>query len=416
MLPARVTAVVAALMLANRANAAGETPRASPSLSLHAPHGPAARFLNPADFLIDPAAVSASGLSSGADLVVQLQVAYSSLFAGIGVFAGQSYHCAVHRFPGDAVVPANSTKDSKSIPYCDGCPPGDTLAVYDHCKVQPNVTSDPAPLVAYARAQDAAGTIDGLGNLTNAGGSLKNKRIYLYRGTDDEVYHHGSVDATANFFRSLLPASGANDVFFETRINSSHLLPGIDPYLCWWEEWDGTDNCTYDGARHVLEWVYGADALAGGRDNDTDALGRQLQLLAQRPFFPADGRDPLMAEDALVYAPPQCRASSRGGSSSSGGDRDRDIALANRAADDREDPGIATGVAAGDLCKLHLFFHGCGVEPTYPVFSHYGGFLEWAVRLAPMFLSLSARLSWIECSPTVTVVFPVLPRFAGWHV
>ena len=36
---------------------------------------------------IDPAGVSVSGISSGADMVVQLQVAYSDVFAGVGVFA-----------------------------------------------------------------------------------------------------------------------------------------------------------------------------------------------------------------------------------------------------------------------------------------------------------------------------------------
>ena len=36
----------------------------------------------------DGASVSVSGISSGADFAVQLQVAYSEMFAGVGVFAG----------------------------------------------------------------------------------------------------------------------------------------------------------------------------------------------------------------------------------------------------------------------------------------------------------------------------------------
>ena len=39
---------------------------------------------------IDPAGISVSGISSGADMAVQLQVAYSSLIAGSGIFAGQA--------------------------------------------------------------------------------------------------------------------------------------------------------------------------------------------------------------------------------------------------------------------------------------------------------------------------------------
>eukprot|EP00729_Bicosta_minor_P028416 gene28416-24868_t len=49
---------------------------------------------------IDPGSISISGLSSGADFVVQLQVAHSALIKGVGVFAGQPYHCAVHHFGG----------------------------------------------------------------------------------------------------------------------------------------------------------------------------------------------------------------------------------------------------------------------------------------------------------------------------
>jgi poly(3-hydroxybutyrate) depolymerase len=39
---------------------------------------------------IDPAKISISGLSSGADFTVQQLVAYSSLYCGAGVFAGQT--------------------------------------------------------------------------------------------------------------------------------------------------------------------------------------------------------------------------------------------------------------------------------------------------------------------------------------
>lgn len=48
--------------------------------------------------------ISISGLSSGADFVVQFQVAFSEIVNGLGVFAGQPYHCAVHMFEGDKLV------------------------------------------------------------------------------------------------------------------------------------------------------------------------------------------------------------------------------------------------------------------------------------------------------------------------
>ena len=45
--------------------------------------------LLPTDLAIDPTGISISGISSGADFVVQLQVAHSALIKGVGVFAGQ---------------------------------------------------------------------------------------------------------------------------------------------------------------------------------------------------------------------------------------------------------------------------------------------------------------------------------------
>ena len=63
----------------------------------------------------------------------------------------------------------------------------------------------------------------------------------LVGGKSDTTYNKGSVNTTANFFLELVPDS---NVYFETKIDSPHLVPGIDPYLCWWEEWGGPDNCT----------------------------------------------------------------------------------------------------------------------------------------------------------------------------
>jgi len=277
--------------------------------------------------LIDPKGISVSGISSGADFAVQLQVAYSSLFAGVGVFAGQAYHCATHRFPQDVLQISNS-----SVPYCDDCPAGKTL-MQDHCKIHPEWSSNVSSLIMYTNKQAAAETIDALGNLLQ-------RRIFLYRGKSDQVFPEAAVKATADFFSELLP-EGA--VSFDDRIDSPHLLPGINPHLCWWEEWPGPDNCTYDGARHALEWIYGKQALSNGRDNDTENLAQWLIPFNQTNYFPLDGRDPLLDDEGLIFVPPSCNS-----------------------------------YAERVPCKLHVFLHGCDVELTYPVFSKYGGFNEWA--------------------------------------
>eukprot|EP00037_Helgoeca_nana_P029548 m.353740 g.353740 ORF g.353740 m.353740 type:complete len:392 (+) comp27996_c0_seq4:1687-2862(+) len=275
--------------------------------------------------IADVNSVSVSGISSGADMAAQLQVVLSRTFMGVGIFAGQAYHCAVYRFPLDPLKAPNP-----SVPYCDGCPKGETLT-YDHCKNLPNITSAP-PLVARATAAAAAGEIDDLA-------TLRTRRAFLYRGKSDTTYNKGSVNATANVFRALMPPES---VHFEDRIDSPHLVPGINPYLCWWEEWSGPDNCTYDGARHALEWIYGRDALSRGRDNATESLFPLLKPFDQRPHLP-NSPPSYLADKGRIFVPPACEP-------------------------------------AGSKCKLHVFLHGCGVSFSYDVFTKYSGFNEWAMR------------------------------------
>ena len=44
------------------------------------------------------------------DFVVQFQVAFSATVKGVGVFAGQPYHCAVTMFKGDPCVQRPSAR------------------------------------------------------------------------------------------------------------------------------------------------------------------------------------------------------------------------------------------------------------------------------------------------------------------
>ena len=113
---------------------------------------------------IAPNGISVSGLSSGADFVVQFQVAFSSVVHGVGVFAGQPYHCAVHRFSNEETVPmcwgtaddgskpgCTPKTPSPDVPYCQNCPSGRTLS-YDHCKRHPELVNVSA-LLEYAKDQ-----------------------------------------------------------------------------------------------------------------------------------------------------------------------------------------------------------------------------------------------------------------------
>jgi poly(3-hydroxybutyrate) depolymerase len=297
---------------------------------------------------IDPLGVSVSGVSSGADMAVQLQVAFSATFAGAGIFAGQAGGCAVTRFPGDTLVPRNGSAGAK-VPVCEGCPVGRTLT-YDHCKRHPEVVQVPT-LVARARAHAAAGRIDALA-------SLAGRRVLLYRGTNDTCYNTGAVNATAQF---LLGAGvAARDLVFVRNVSSPHLLPTTERPLCDWEEWPA---CDFDGAGAALRWIYeaapGAPPLAP-RAADTRATWQHLAPFDQTPFF-GDGPFAGFGPNGTAFVPPACRrdASATGGHGGGSGD-DAD---------------------AG--CRLHVFLHGCGaggVDPdgSFEMFSKWGGFTNWA--------------------------------------
>jgi poly(3-hydroxybutyrate) depolymerase len=238
----------------------------------------------------------------------------------------------VQRFVSD---PLFSHAERPTVPYCDGCPPNKTLD-YDHCKRTPSLEANVSLLVAYAERQAAAGTIDSLDLLAS-------RRIYLYRGLNDTTYKQGSVRAARDVFAALRVPD--EQIHFEASIQSAHLLPTVVPHMCWWEEWKGPDNCTYDGAKHALSWIHGPKALAGGRRNDTEALAAHLREFDQLPFTVGGA---LLNDTGKVFVPPACEAALQ--------------------------PG-----ATAARCTVHVFLHGCGVTWSFDTFAEFGGFNNWAM-------------------------------------
>ena len=168
---------------------------------------------------IDPDKITISGISSGADFVVGLHVAHSSVIKGVGVFAGQAYHCAVTRFPKDPML-KNPTGLNSSVPVCEGCPAGDTLE-YDHCKNNPEYV-DVDLLVEYARTQSALGNIDNTSNIAG-------HQLYFYRGTHDTCYKTGAEEATLSFYSRLtLDRGDDNHVSYEGSVGSNHAQPTLE--------------------------------------------------------------------------------------------------------------------------------------------------------------------------------------------
>ena len=272
---------------------------------------------------IDEKRISISGLSSGADFAVQFQVAFSKQIMGLGVFAGQPYHCAVTRFPNDPMEPLNP-----DVPICEGCPENKTL-IYDHCKSHPDFV-DVRILVEKARQHAASGYIDRLDHLSSA-------KIYTYAGTKDPTI--GATKKTRDFFAQFVPTA---NLLFNFTIPSGHCWPqNIGINTCGpWNRWMGNtwpaENCGYDGPGIMLEHIYG-NLTPPARS----IVRESLMWFDQTPF---NGNNTLrigLSKTGIVYVPRKC--------------------------------------SGGALCSLHISLHGCSELFVFEdILMHTMSFNRWA--------------------------------------
>lgn len=215
---------------------------------------------------IDLGEVSVSGLSSGAFMATQLQVAYSATFKGAGIIAGGPYYCA-----------------AGNMAYAGICM-GQMALVY------PNATL----MAGAARQFEATGQIDRLSH-------LKKRRIYVFSGTRDTVVRQPAVDATVSFFRQVgVPDS---QIAYVNKVPAGHAVitptngnacdANATPYISHCE----VNGQGYDQSGALLAHIHGklqpkATSLAG-----------RMVTFDQRAFAPAGTG---MAEEAFLYVPPSC--------------------------------------------------------------------------------------------------------------
>lgn len=214
----------------------------------------------------DPSQTSVSGLSSGAFMAVQYQVAYSGSVVGAGVVAGGPYYCAAGNI-------LNTTICMGQVPF-----------------VPPN----PALMVTAAMGFASLGQIDPLSNLQKA-------RIYVFSGTKDTVVYQQAVDATVSFFNEAgVPASNlqyVNNVAaghaFITPAFGNVCSDNASPYI---------SHCAvgkqkYDQAGALLEQIYGT------LKQPAKKLTGRIVPFDQREFATAGTG---MADTGFLYVPKSC--------------------------------------------------------------------------------------------------------------
>ncbi len=214
---------------------------------------------------------SVSGLSSGAFMAVQYQVAFSSSLKGAGIVAGGPYYCT-----------GTLGKDPAIVSLCMGLIP--TMA-------------PSAPLLLQAaRGFAENGRIDALRY-------LKKARIYVFSGRQDAVVLPRIVDSTVEFFR--LAGVPAHALRYDYSLPAGHAFITEDygnacsanaaPYISHCE----VHGKGYDQAGILLRHIYGK--LRAPVKN----LSAAIVEFDQREFATQETG---LADTAYVYIPAACRA------------------------------------------------------------------------------------------------------------
>ena len=211
----------------------------------------------------DPTKTSVSGLSSGAFMAVQYDVAYSASSIGAGIVAGGPYNCAWVNLGG--------------INTCMKGSPSGTLSYY------------------AAKSFAALGQIDSPDH-------LKSQKIYIFSGTKDAVVKQTVVNAVWEFFKAAqvpenrmryVKGTPAGHAFLSDRFGNS-CATTKSPFV---------DECRvhgvlYDQPKAILTQIYGP-------------LHPKVSTLsaAPVPFDQTEFTTVLagMAKTGYVYMPTACR-------------------------------------------------------------------------------------------------------------
>lgn len=259
---------------------------------------------------------SVSGISSGAYMAGQFEMAHGSIVTGAAIIAGGPYGCAQSAFadmmPGPGATMMNVAK------AVNGCMLN-AMAIWG--------VPNPPLLVEKAEELARDGKIDPID-------TVRTDRVYLFSGREDRTVMPAIVAAAAEFYQRLgVPDENVKMVAnydaghaFVTEASGSACNVSGKPYIV---------DCDYDQAGALLQHIYGPLQPPA-----TDRTGT-YETFDQRPFS-ADTQNNGLSETGIVYVPQSC---------------------------------VATGG-----CRVHIAFHGCAQNRALvgDAFVKDTGFARWA--------------------------------------
>lgn len=272
------------------------------------------RELPPLGAQID--ATSVSGISSGAYMAGQFEMAHAKIVVGAAIIAGGPYGCSQSIFA--EALPTPGTEFLNLSKAINGCMLNN-LALWG--------VADPNTLADKARTRADRGEIDPIQDVLG-------DRVYLFTGTQDRTVVPAIVKSAAEFYSALgLPKD--NIKLIET-VPAGHAFVTPDKGgACDRSQSPYVVDCDYDQAEALLTHIYGKLEAPS-----TSAQGSWVEF-DQRPFtqdLSPDG----MADSGVIYIPEACKSQ--------------------------------TG------CRIHVAYHGCAQnrEMVGDTFIKETGFARWA--------------------------------------
>ncbi|MGL6223784.1 MAG: extracellular catalytic domain type 2 short-chain-length polyhydroxyalkanoate depolymerase, partial [Steroidobacteraceae bacterium] len=243
--------------------------------------------------------VTVSGISAGGYMAVQVHVAHSSLVNGVGVIAAGPYFCA---------------ENSLQLALGRCMQGGEPIAVDE--------------LVGLTSQLALDARIDPIANLAD-------DRVWIFRGERDEVVAKSVVDGLQAYYGLLADSRGIRRTDFAA---AGHTFPAAATGLqaCGKTETPFVGSCGVDGARELLEHLYGPFGAASGK-----VTPGTLQEFSQAPYAQLTGAEGL-ADRGWLYVPAAC-----------------------------------AGDGKAQRCRLHVAFHGCKQGASYveDAFVRHSGYL-----------------------------------------
>jgi len=209
---------------------------------------------------LDPEDTTISGISSGAFMATQLQVAFSSDIHGLGSVAGGIY----------------------------GCAEGTAARAQMQCMLFPGTVYAPK-YVALAKEAAAEGRIDSLSN-------LKKARVYLFHSEEDGTVLFPSLDKLRSFMETFVPKA-------QVKVVEAKAGAHAFPTLSYGKSCDTTGSpfivaCKRDVAGEILGQLY-----PGIKPPAEEATGELVSF--DQSLYAKSGAG--VSDTGYVYVPKACR-------------------------------------------------------------------------------------------------------------